>query len=260
MDELGRFLCNLVTVVPEGIVCFFSSFEYERKVYEAWRASGILEKICKRKKIFREPKSNTDIEDVLKEYKETILKCENASRDDPGPHGALFLAVVGVKVSEGINFSDGMGRCIVMVGLPYPSSSDVELMERIKYIDKIDEPPSHSFAKPLSNTVYENNSTKSGFDVLRSCKHQGKEYYENLCMKAVNQSIGRAIRHKNDYAAILLVDSRYLSDSSKIISSHPTDKLPVWIKDRLIFADKNYGQVHRLLHQFFKANKQRECS
>lgn len=260
MDELGRFLCNLVTVVPEGIVVFFSSFEYERKVYEAWSASGILEKISKRKHIFREPKSNTDIEDVLKEYKETILKCENASKDDPGPHGALFLAVVGGKVSEGINFSDGMGRCVVMVGLPYPSPSDVELMERIKHIDKIDEPLSHSFAKPLSNMVYSNNSIKSGFDVLRNCKHQGKEYYNNLCMKAVNQSIGRAIRHKNDYAAILLVDSRYLSDSSKISSSHPTDKLPVWIKDHLVFANKNYGQVHRLLHQFFKANRQRECS
>ena len=34
-------------------------------------------------------------------------------------------------------------------------------------------------------------------------------HYENLCMKAVNQSVGRAIRHRGDYAAILLLDHRY---------------------------------------------------
>jgi chromosome transmission fidelity protein 1 len=45
--------------------------------------------------------------------------------------------VVGGKMSEGINLSDGMGRCVVMVCLPFPSPSDPELTERMRYIDQL---------------------------------------------------------------------------------------------------------------------------
>lgn len=41
-------------------------------------------------------------------------------------------------------------------------------------------------------------------------------------MKAVNQCIGRAVRHKADYASILLLDSRYLKQ-------HIKSQLPTWI-------------------------------
>lgn len=73
-------------------------------------------------------------------------------------------------------------------------------------------------------------------------------------------TLGRAIRHVNDYAAILLVDIRYASDSSKRSFSHPSSKLPQWIKDSLVSATKNYGEVHKLLHQFFRFNKNRNCN
>lgn len=73
--------------------------------------------------------------------------------------------------------------------------------------------------------------------------------------------IGRAIRHIKDYAAILLVDARYAytSDSSKRSSSHPSRKLPQWIGDRLVSSTHNYGEVHRMLHQFFTLNKKGGC-
>ncbi|KAL6996479.1 RNA helicase [Sarracenia purpurea var. burkii] len=256
IEELGLLLCNLVAVVPEGIIVFFSSFDYEGQVYDAWKASGILARISKKKHVFREPRRNADVELVLKEYK-TIIDASSGGdlKADPAPHnGAILLAVVGGKISEGINFSDGMGRCIVMVGLPYPSPSDIELIERVKHIDGLGD---ISLSKTAE--VYESYSgdVKAGFGILRSCKRRGKEYYENLCMKAVNQSIGRAIRHINDYAAILLVDARYAADSSKRSFSHPTNKFPQWIKDRLVSKTDNYGEVHRLLNQFFKYNKKK---
>lgn len=192
IQELGLLLCNLVTVVPEGIVVFFSSFDYEGQVYDAWKASGINERIMKKKRLFREPRKSTDVESVLKEYKETIntLSIGDSKENPASQSGAILLAVVGGKISEGINLSDGMGRCIVMVGLPYPSLFDIELIERVKHIEGLGtsnpmKPPKFS----VTEEAY-NGDVKAGFDILRSCRHRGKEYYENLCMKAVNQSIG----------------------------------------------------------------------
>ncbi|XP_017699231.3 ATP-dependent DNA helicase DDX11 [Phoenix dactylifera] len=251
IDELGRLLCNLVAVIPEGVVMFFSSFDYEEQVYNTWRASGVLSKILKKKHVYREPRNSIDVDLVLKEYKKAI-ESPSGIPNDSRTNGALLLAVVGGKISEGINFSDGMGRCIIMVGLPYPSPADVELMERIKYIEGLGEPSSLTPNKSLGNKLYGNTRVQSGFDILRKCKQRGREYYENLCMKAVNQSIGRAIRHINDYAAILLVDSRYACDPSFQSFSHPANKLPLWIKDRLVSATQSYGEVHRLLRQFFQ--------
>ena len=53
-------------------------------------------------------------------------------------------------------------------------------------------------------------------------------------MKAVNQSIGRAIRHSRDYACILLADLRYERPS---VSRH----LPRWIGSQLQVS-KSFGQ------------------
>jgi Helicase C-terminal domain len=52
----------------------------------------------------------------------------------------------------------------------------------------------------------------------------GQAYYHNLCMRAVNQSVGRAIRHAHDYAAVVLVDARYRSDQ------RVWNGLPGWLK------------------------------
>ena len=63
-------------------------------------------------------------------------------------------------------------------------------------------------------------------------------------MKAVNQSIGRAIRHKDDYASIILVDQRY---------SRPNivNQLPGWIKQHVLVEEK-FGPVMPKLVKFYK--------
>lgn len=49
-------------------------------------------------------------------------------------------------------------------------------------------------------------------------------------MKAVNQCIGRAVRHKDDYATVLLLDERYNRTSTK-------NSLPGWILKALRSCD-----------------------
>ena len=53
-------------------------------------------------------------------------------------------------------------------------------------------------------------------------------------MKAVNQTIGRAIRHKNDWANILLVDNRF---------NKMKGKLPKWMRSRV----KNMNNIEELI-------------
>jgi chromosome transmission fidelity protein 1 len=70
----------------------------------------------------------------------------------------------------------------------------------------------------------------------------GQQHYENLCMKAVNQSIGRAVRHRNDYAAVLLIDQRYTR-------THVQAALPAWIRTSLSTHTKfglAFAQLNRV--------------
>uniref|UniRef100_A0A8D0FBY3 ATP-dependent DNA helicase DDX11 n=1 Tax=Strix occidentalis caurina TaxID=311401 RepID=A0A8D0FBY3_STROC len=196
MDETGRILCNLCNVVPGGVVCFFPSYEYEKQVYAHWEKTGLLTRLATKKKIFQEPKKANQVDQVLVEYAKCIKRCSQAGGQMTG---ALLLSVVGGKMSEGINFSDDLGRCVIMVGMPYPNIKSPELQEKMTWLDKT--MPRAAGQAPSRVLI------------------------ENLCMKAVNQSIGRAIRHQKDFASILLLDHRYARPAV-------FNKLPQWIRER----------------------------
>jgi len=199
IDETGKVLHNLANVAPGGIVVFFSSYEYEQKLYSHWERVGLIKQLeSTGKRVFREPRKANQVNQILSEYARAIRVSRSTTAGGGNICGGAFLfSVVGGKMSEGINFSDDLGRCVVMVGLPYANIGSPELKEKMAYLER------------------------------EQGQGKGRFYYENLCMKAVNQSIGRAIRHKNDYSVILLLDQRYCS--RKDIQQ----ALPRWIANRL---------------------------
>jgi chromosome transmission fidelity protein 1 len=106
MDEVGQSIANLCNVIPDGIVCFFPSFTYLDQVYKRWSSTetnSILDRIQRKKKVFKEPRESNMVETILRDYSLQI--------DSPDKNmGALLLCVVNGKMSEGINFSDRLGR------------------------------------------------------------------------------------------------------------------------------------------------------
>ncbi|CAO1612759.1 unnamed protein product [Sympodiomycopsis kandeliae] len=209
LDDLGNALSNFTALIPHGIVVFLPSYKFLDDVVNHWKANGTWTRLSSRKKIFLEPRKTSEVDQVLQSYSLAIHQDSSS--------GALLLAVVGAKLSEGINFSDRLARAVIMVGMPYPNSKSVELTERMKHLGPV----------------------------------AGKELYTTICMKAVNQSIGRAIRHQNDFAALLLVDYRYAR--KEIVN-----RLPGWIKDHVHVQGNGFGTVMKELGAFFRDKRSKK--
>lgn len=208
LQELAMVLQNLCQVIPSGVVCFLPSYEYLEVVYRHLEKSGTLERISQRKKVFQEVAGSAD--QLLVEYAAAVK--------DKSSGGALLLSVVGGKLSEGLNFTDDLGRAVLVVGLPYPNRKSLELQTRMQHLDQ------------------------------QLGSRAGEEFYENLCLKAVNQCIGRAIRHIGDYACVYLLDERY---AWKKVQA----KLPEWISRHIVEASKEnggFGAVQARTARFFK--------
>jgi chromosome transmission fidelity protein 1 len=228
--ELGNALLGICRIVPDGVVAFFPSYDYLGQVLNLWKRPGatggsLLESVEKVKRVFEESKSGrTATEELLREYAQTI---------DNGK-GALLLSVVGGKLSEGINFSDKLGRAVIAIGLPFPNAQGAEWKAKIGFVEQAS-----------YNKLSETGAMSLQQRKIRA-EMAGREFYENACMRAVNQCIGRAIRHRNDWAAILLVDKRY---SSRRIQ----EKLPRWIKDSMATSSspRSNLQVEQGLRAFF---------
>lgn len=128
IEETGKTMANLCGVIPGGIVCFFPSYDFEELYYNSWQNSSIIRSIeSKGKRVLREPRKASQVSAILSDYSRAIT-CGK---------GALLLCVIGAKMSEGINFSDNLGRAVVVVGLPYPNKSCVELQQKINYFNAL---------------------------------------------------------------------------------------------------------------------------
>ncbi|KYQ49788.1 Fanconi anemia group J protein like protein [Trachymyrmex zeteki] len=194
-DELGNLVLKVCDAVPYGVLCFFSSYKAMNTIHNRWKNNGIWDKLSKLKTIFVEPKNEKDLNPVMRAYRSVIE--ESSSESYRTACGAIFFAVFRAKVAEGMDFSDNEARCVLAIGIPYLLQSSDVIM-KMEY-----------------NNLNKSNESRQ----LLS----GSEWYTINAFRALNQAIGRCVRHKNDWGAVLLVDKRFELQQN-------INYLPKWVK------------------------------
>ncbi|EDS40179.1 fanconi anemia group J protein [Culex quinquefasciatus] len=212
ISSLGRTILSFCPIIPGGLLVFFPSYPLLNKCQEAWQETGIWAQISRTKPIFVEPRGKDQFLNTMTEYYAKI--------NDPDGKGAVFMAVCRGKVSEGLDFADMNGRACIITGLPFPPLKDARVILKKRYLQEV---------RTRENEII-----------------SGDEWYSLEAARAVNQAIGRVIRHKNDYGAILLCDNRFHNPRQKA-------QLSSWIQKHLNTAQHpTFGPIVRELSQFFR--------
>ena len=79
----------------------------------------------------------------------------------------------------------------------------------------------------------------------------GRQWYRQQASRAVNQAVGRVIRHKQDFGAILLCDMRFTYPDA-------IHQLPAWLRPYVKIYNE-FGSVQRDLIQFFRTADKMVC-
>ncbi|XP_070766663.1 regulator of telomere elongation helicase 1 [Enoplosus armatus] len=213
MASLGNTIANLSRVVPHGLLVFFPSFPLMEKTLDFWKANGHAARIENVKPMFVEPKGKGTFNEVIDGYYNKV--------NDPASKGGTFFAVCRGKASEGLDFADTFGRGVIITGLPFPPKMDPRVILKMQFLDEM------------------SRKKTPGLKYL-----SGQDWYRQQAFRAVNQAIGRVIRHKEDYGAIFLCDQRFKGSDVRA-------QLPSWVRPYVRLYD-GFGNVVRDVSQFFR--------
>ncbi|TPX34559.1 hypothetical protein SmJEL517_g02790 [Synchytrium microbalum] len=208
-DEVGQSLLNFMSLIPEGMLAFLPSYSALDKLMNRWKSTGVLKEMEKLKKVFTEPKATGrgEFEQVMQSYENSIQ----------AGHGGFILCVYRGKMSEGIDFSDSKARAVIAIGIPYPNTKDIKIQQKRLYNDQ-----------------------KSKVKNLLT----GGEWYEIQAWRAVNQALGRCIRHRNDWGAIILLDQRFTNNKAR-------ESLSKWIRTKSTIRN-DFASSEQSLREFFQ--------
>jgi DNA excision repair protein ERCC-2 len=177
----GELLVELARIVPDGIVVFFPSYSYMEEIVTEWNKLALIEDLLKYKLLFIETKDQAQTSLALQNYKNAIER----------GRGGIFLCVARGKVAEGVDFKNHLGRCALVIGIPFQYTKSRALMCRTEFLEK-------------------------NFGILQ------KQFIVFDAMRQTAQCLGRVVRGKMDYGIMILADRRY--------SEEKTDTLPQWIQ------------------------------
>jgi hypothetical protein len=178
------------------MIVFFTSYNMMAMFLETWTQGcpAIFESLNSSKPCFVE-EANKPSDSLLSSYGQAAVKTP----------GALLFAVMGGKLSEGINFGDELGRAVFIVGLPFPNNLSLEWKEGLAF-----------------------HLERSGAATGPRRERLEADLMETACMKSVNQTIGRVIRHAADAAVIVLLEDRWRERPSL------RHRLPAWMTPSVV--------------------------
>ena len=212
LTSLGMAIIQIEKKVPDGLLIFFSSYRWLDICVKHWQTyDGLWQQMNNIKECFVEPKDRNSLTKIVQEYRSRVKQSS--------PTGACFMAVCRGKVSEGIDFADRDARAVVITGIPFPSVYDPKVKLKKKFLD----------AKKVQS---------KGIG--------GAEWYNLEAFRALNQAIGRVIRHKTDFGAVLLLDKRFGNEGN-------ANKLPSWLDKSVV--ETNFRKGMARLAQFYHHNK-----
>eukprot|EP00397_Hematodinium_sp_SG-2012_P002206 GEMP01002212.1.p1 GENE.GEMP01002212.1~~GEMP01002212.1.p1 ORF type:complete len:1097 (+),score=281.47 GEMP01002212.1:490-3291(+) len=193
---LGRSLVKLLEAIPEGVLVFFPSYTMLGKVEALWQSprskaqyqNTVWEALLRAKGTIVVEESSKDIEELKEEY----LGCIATTNQ------GLLLGVLRAKCSEGISFNDANARAVIVIGISYPEIFSPEVRLKREFNDFL---------------VKNNKSPLSGH-----------AWYQQQAFRAINQALGRCIRHRDDYGALFIIDARWSEEPAT------EQKLANWLR------------------------------
>jgi len=269
--ELGSTLASLAKVTPAGMLVFFPSYGVMEASLEKWGGPTLSRKsfqkdkkknffavrkkqassrqfvfpqtpscfasksgtntpwsrLCSIKSVVLEPRSSADLPEAMSEFKRLLSL--------PRSPGCILMGVCRGKISEGIDFTHEMSRAVVITGLPFAPAFDAKVKMKREFLDN-------------ARASNRRKSTDGGFGASHvpkdAMKLSGDDWYTQQAHRAVNQAIGRVIRNRSDYGAVLLLDSRF---------SHQRNQfgLSKWVRPHIL-KDEGFGAAIKSLGQFYR--------
>lgn len=222
-DDVGNLILNICSIIPHGVLCFLPSYGMLDKLVNRWQLTGLWDKLLCKKVVVCEPRQgNADFMQVMQDFYDAVQESET----NESMRGALFFAVCRGKVSEGLDFADNNARAVITIGIPFPNVKDVFVDLKKKYND------------------------------MYSSKRQivtGSAWYEMQAFRALNQALGRCIRHKDDFGALIIVDERFQK------YDRYTTALSKWIKKEICHYF-NFQEAFNSLNEFADRMGLKDCS
>lgn len=259
LTDLGNSVLNFARVIPDGILVFFPSYAVMGQCIEDWKSKGIWERLGQYKGLVVEPNNSAAFATAALEYKKKL--------DAPQYNGAAFFGVCRGKASEGLDFSDRAGRAVIICGIPFANAVDPKVKLKKEVLNsKLAAARGNSNSSANTNTnahkqpgrkLPENTDANTGggsgaYDGIFNTNNaadriSGDTWYVQQAMRAVNQAIGRVIRHKDDFGAIILCEERFGQ-------SRHVAQLSKWLRED-VASPGSFGEATKSIGEFFRSHR-----